>query len=146
MWSSDLLTYRSKALEKVALEALPPSSLLDAFENEGMDRIAVNQNSPMNETKKSTYEKTLALIIEKKSISEIAAERVMSETTIVNHITSLLRQETITLDLILSKERISELDQLFSDYTEQSLTPLKEKVGESFSWDELKMYRASLIH
>ena len=146
LWSTDLLTYRSNALAKVALEALPPSSLLDAFENEGMDRIAVNQNSPVNETKKSTYEKTLALIIEKKSISEIAAERVMSETTIVNHITSLLRQETITLDLILSKERISELDQLFSDYTEQSLTPLKEKVGESFSWDELKMYRASLIH
>ena len=50
----------------------------------------------------------------------------------------------IQLADVMATERISELADIFEGYTELSLTPLKEKVGDAFSWDELKLYRASL--
>ena len=50
----------------------------------------------------------------------------------------------IQLNEVMSSERISALADLFDGYTELSLTPLKEKVGDTFTWDELKLFRASL--
>ena len=96
------------------------------------------------EPKKSTYEVTLELIRENKSLSEIAASRVMSEGTIVSHFVKLIKMGELQLDEVMTSDRISELADIFEGYSELSLTPLKEKVGEAFMWDELKLYRASM--
>jgi hypothetical protein len=44
----------------------------------------------------------------------------------------------------LSEEKIKELRDIFKDYKEESLNGLKEQYGDRFSWDELKMFKASL--
>ena len=68
----------------------------------------------------------------------------MSEGTIIGHFVKLIKMGELQLEEVMSSDRISELADIFEGYTELSLTPLKEKVGEEFTWDELKLYRASM--
>jgi hypothetical protein len=41
-------------------------------------------------------------------------------------------------------EKKQELTKVFDGYTEESQNALKQQGGEKFSWDELKMFKASL--
>jgi hypothetical protein len=149
IWKPEILNYRKNILDQLKLEQLQtPSSFLDDIFEEEEEKILKAKKSPKSkadkEPKKSTYEVTLELVREKKSLSEIAASRVMSEGTIVSHFVKLIKMGDLQLDEVMSSDRISELADIFDGYSELSLTPLKEKVGEAFTWDELKLYRASL--
>jgi hypothetical protein len=44
----------------------------------------------------------------------------------------------------LPEDKLKALAQAFEGYEEESLNPLKEKYGDTFTWDELKLFRASL--
>jgi hypothetical protein len=68
----------------------------------------------------------------------------MSVVTIYSHITRLIQTGDIEISQVMEKEKLKALENAFEDYNEQSLTPLKEQVGDAFSWEELKLYRASL--
>ena len=137
---------RMTLIPKEPLTRTPTSFLDDIFEEE--DEIVKAKKSPKSkadkEPKKSTYEVTLEVIREKKSLSEIAASRVMSEGTIIGHFVKLIKMGELQLEEVMTTDRMSELADIFEGYAELSLTPLKEKVGEAFTWDELKLYRASL--
>ena len=85
------------------------------------------------------------LIREGHSIHQISKIRQLSEKTINSHFINLIKAEEIELSDVMSKERINELETIFEDYHETSITPLKEKLGDTVSWDELKLYRASTI-
>jgi uncharacterized protein YpbB len=98
---------------------------------------------PKKETKVSTYEQTLMMFEEGKTIKEIANIRQLTTNTINNHLAKLIKDEKIELNQVLSEERINELTNYFEGYEEESLTPLKEKLGDKVTWDELKLYRAS---
>jgi hypothetical protein len=43
----------------------------------------------------------------------------------------------------LTQKRINELDDLIGDYSGTSLTPLKEQLGESVSYEELRLWQAA---
>ena len=42
------------------------------------------------------------------------------------------------------ENKIQELNEAFYGYQEESISPLKEKYGDKFSWEELRMFKASL--
>jgi hypothetical protein len=44
----------------------------------------------------------------------------------------------------LSEDKIIALAIAFIGYKEESLAPLKEKTGDQFTWDELRMFKASI--
>jgi hypothetical protein len=148
IWKPEILNYRKNILENIKAEQIQtPTSFLDDIFEEEEEMVKAKKTTKTKadkEPKKSTYEVTLELIREKKSLSEIAASRVMSEGTIVSHFVKLIKMGDLQLDEVMSSDRISELADIFDGYSELSLTPLKEKVGEAFTWDELKLYRASL--
>ena len=93
----------------------------------------------------STYDQTLEMLKEGKSVEEIARERQLGETTNYAHCVRLIRLEKLELDEVLERDRINALSDVFDEYNGMSLTPLKEKVGNDFTWEELKLYQASLI-
>lgn len=101
-----------------------------------------NEKAP-KEKKVSTYEVTLQLFREKKTIEEIAAERQYSRGTIEGHIAQLIRQELIDITELMTVKRISEVEDYFQDFEGTSLTPLKEKLGDKATWAELKWVQAS---
>lgn len=95
--------------------------------------------------KVSTYDRTLEMLKDGKTVDEIARERQLGETTIYGHCVRLIRLEKLELDEVLERDRINALSDIFDQYDGMSLTPLKEKVGNDFTWEELKLYQASLI-
>lgn len=96
------------------------------------------------EPKKSTVQETYELWLEKNSIKEIAAIRKLTTQTIGGHIAKLIETETISITDVLPEEKIQELAKAFKGYKEETLNGLKEQYGDKFTWDELKMFKASL--
>jgi len=96
------------------------------------------------EPKKSTVQETYELWLEKNSIKEIAAIRKLTTQTVGGHIAKLIETETISITDVLPEEKIQELALAFKGYKEETLNGLKEQYGDKFTWDELKMFKASL--
>jgi uncharacterized protein YpbB len=96
------------------------------------------------EPKKSTIQETYELWLEKNTIKEIAAIRKFTEETILGHLTKLIISQTISINDVLPADKIQELTEAFYGYKEESISPLKEKYGDKFTWEELRMFKASL--
>lgn len=146
-WTPEILGYKADILERIksALRQAQGDLLVEVEEEEPQQPIKKKEKKQDKEkVKKSTYEITLELFREGKTISMIAAERVMSEGTIYSHFTRLIQSGEIEISEVMEKEKLKALENIFEDYQEQSLTPLKEQVGDAFTWEELKLYRASL--
>ncbi|MBA4276782.1 helix-turn-helix domain-containing protein [Flavobacterium sp.] len=95
-------------------------------------------------TKKSTIEETYELWLEKNTIKEIAAIRKLTLQTIGTHIAKLIESGTIAITAVLPEDKLLELEKAFKGYNEETLNSLKEQYGDKFTWDELKMFKASL--
>jgi uncharacterized protein YpbB len=96
------------------------------------------------ELKKSTVEETYELWLEKNTIKEIAAIRKLTSQTIGTHISKLIESGTIAITIVLPEDKLLELGKAFKGYKEETLNDLKEQYGDKFTWDELKMFKASL--
>jgi GTPase SAR1 family protein len=94
--------------------------------------------------KKSTIQETYELWLEKNSIQEIAAIRKFTEETILGHLTKFIIEKVISINEVLPRDKIQDLTEAFKDYKEESISPLKEKYGDKFTWEELRMFKASL--
>lgn len=94
--------------------------------------------------KKSTIDITLELWNQKMSIQEIAAERKLTTNTIYGHLAKLIEARTVTLAEVLSSDRIAELYELFSNNANKTSKELRGISNNQFSWEELRLYRATL--
>jgi len=95
------------------------------------------------EPKKSTVQETYELWLQKNTIAEIANIRKLTKQTIGGHLAKLIETGTVDISNVLPEDRIEKLAQIFKGYDEETLNPLKEKYGDQFTWDELKMFKAS---
>ena len=94
--------------------------------------------------KKSTVQETYELWVEKKSIDEIATIRVLTKQTIYSHFVKLIQTKAVTISEVLPADKMQDLAAAFEGYREESLNGLMEKHGQKFSWEEARMYKASL--
>lgn len=78
------------------------------------------------------------------SIKEIAAIRKLTAQTISTHIAKLIETETISINDVLPQDKIQELAKIFKGFKGDTVGELKEKYGDKFTWDELKIFKASL--
>lgn len=96
--------------------------------------------------KRSTYDITLQLWKEGKTVTEIAKERTLSQATIYSHIAKCIEQDKIAITEVLPEETINELNTIFKENEElTTLKSLYEKTEERYSWDELRLFRAYLL-
>jgi uncharacterized protein YpbB len=109
-----------------------------------IERYTSKKQSDLKAPKKSTVQETYELWLEKNTVAEIAAIRKLSVQTIDGHLIRLIQARTIAITDVLPKDKLQELAEAFRGYKEESLNNLKEQVGEKFTWDELKMFKASL--
>jgi uncharacterized protein YpbB len=103
-----------------------------------------SKKKAVKEPKKSTVQETYELWLEKNTIQEIAAIRKFTPETILGHLTKLIITQTIRIEDVLPEDKILELTEAFKGYKEESVSPLKEKYGDKFTWEELRMFKASL--
>ncbi|RTY85213.1 helicase [Flavobacterium sp. LS1P28] len=94
--------------------------------------------------KKTTVQETYELWVEKKSIADIATIRVLTKQTIYTHFVKLIQTKAVSISEVLSEDKMQDLAAAFAGYKEESLNALMEKYGHKFSWEEARMYKASL--
>ena len=139
---SALKTYKINLLDKVYADFKTNNLLLveDAVQ---VNRYESNKKEK-KETKKPTSQITYELWVEKNTIEQIAEIRKLTVGTIFGHFTKLVQDKAVTINEIMPIEKIEALSKVFTSYTEESLNRLKDQVGDAFTWDELKIYKASL--
>jgi hypothetical protein len=141
--SEDMNTYKLNKLVVVA-ERFRISHAALVEDDEEVSYYTDSKKKKTKEPKKSTYEDTLELWKQNLSIYEIAKQRKLTPQTIYNHFAKLIQMEIVQLSDILPEDKISDLRAAFKAFKGESLGELKEIHGDKFSWDELKLYKASL--
>ena len=139
--SEDIRFYKIKKREQVA-EAFKKVNVTLIEDDADLERYSKKKKT--KEPKKSTVQETYELWIQRNSIKEIANIRKLTPQTISNHLCKLIESQTISLNDVLPEHKISELAKAFKGFKGDSVSELKEKYGDTFTWDELKMYKASL--
>ena len=137
-----LKAYKINLLEKVFLDF--KTNNISLVEETEPVSFYEPKKKEKKETKKPTSQTTYELWIEKNTIEQIAEIRKLTVGTIMGHFIKLIQDKAVTINDIMSEDKLALLVKAFENYTEESLNPLKEQVGDAFSWDELKLYKASL--
>ncbi len=139
--SNDIREYKTRKLALIQQKFKSVNIYL--IENElDVERYSKNKKEK-KENKKSTVQETYELWLEKNTISEIAKIRVLTKQTIYGHLAKLIEAQTISISDVFPEDKIQELTKAFDGYNEETLNDLKEKVGDKFTWDELRIFKAS---
>ncbi len=93
-----------------------------------------------------TYEQTLALLEQGMSISQIAQERGLAETTIIGQMERMAAQgRELSLDHLLPEGgRLRRIRDAFDICGQEYLKPVREYLGPEFSYEEIRLTRLYL--
>lgn len=144
IWNTEIKSYKVNKIAALQQQLQRIPTLLDEPHTNITDVFEKKTKKSVQKEKKSTYERTLELLQDGYSVEAIAKERQVSKQTIYNHFVVLIKNQQIALTDIMKPTRIRLLTALFEDYHETSLAPLKEKLGKTATWDELKVVQAYL--
>lgn len=143
MQSDELKNYRLRKLESARASYLEQhASLIDSEASFEIEKPSKSRK--VKAPKKSTYLETLELWHQQNTIKEIARIRKLTPQTIATHMAKLIEIKAVSIEDVLPEDKREALAGAFKGYNETSLNPLKEKYGDQFTWDELKIFRASL--
>lgn len=147
MLTDDMLFYKINKIASLSEQFKQITGLVDTDFSPDFSRQTKSKKKKQTtgEPKKNTVEATFELWQQNKTIEEIAEARNFTIATIYSHLTKLITNGKISLTDVLSADKITQLEAAFLDYEEEGLSAMKEKVGDQFSWDELRLYRASIL-
>ena len=109
-------------------------------------RLRARERKPASKLASPTIQETKRLLSENLSISDISRRRGMSERTIIGHLEKLAQKgEDLQLDhLKPSPERFSKIEAAFEKAGAKYLAPVRDLLGEQFSYEELQLVRILL--
>ncbi|MFT3794490.1 helix-turn-helix domain-containing protein [Flavobacterium sp.] len=139
--TSEIRNYRNHKIEAVST-AYKVKNVTLIEDEEDLERYV--SKKPKKEPKKNTVLETLELWHAQNSIKEIAEIRKLTAQTISTHIAKLVQMKEIGITEVFPQDKIDALAEAFEGYNEESLNGLKEQYGNRFTWDELKIFKASL--
>ncbi|MEO0555692.1 MAG: DNA helicase RecQ [Bacteroidota bacterium] len=93
-------------------------------------------------TSGATYLKTLELFQDGKNRFEISKERGLALGTIESHFEKLIRQGKIKANDVLEEETISIIKDAISKVEQVGLRPVKEELGDAFTYGEIRIVAA----
>ncbi len=100
------------------------------------------------EEKVSTYELTKKLVVQEMMIGDIARERKMTITTIINHLEKLTEEEgTGRVNFEYLKQDIKDFEKIKKAWKKtkgDKLTPVKKILGDNYSFEDIRMVRLFL--
>jgi ATP-dependent DNA helicase RecQ len=105
----------------------------------------LNPAPPRKSDVSQTHLETLDLDRRGLSVAEIATKRSMRETTIFDHLVKLMEcGYEVTIDRIVPLEKAAAIEQAINTVGAERLTPIKEHLGDDYSYEEIKLVRARL--
>ncbi|WP_017319189.1 DNA helicase RecQ [Mastigocladopsis repens] len=101
-----------------------------------------DDSTPLLSLPSDTELLTLQLHQQGLSIAEIAAKRNLRSTTIFRHLCDLIeKNQPVDLNQLVSVEKQQKILQVLETLGDISLTPIKEYLGESYSFEEIRLVR-----
>ena len=92
------------------------------------------------ERKVSTYETTRHLLEQGLSIKQVAQERDMTEGTVIKHLERLVESDLdIDIRSLLAPDRFEKIKRAFEEANSTLFSPVKELLGDEYSYDEIRM-------
>jgi len=116
---------------------------MNEIENILDSKPAKTTNKKTN-SKGSSQKESLALFKSGKNIVEIATERGLVKTTIEGHLSQFIVTGEIEVTDLLPKKRVENLKKIIKKTKFEGLSELKEKVGDAYSYGELRMVLKAL--
>ncbi|MBD2388296.1 DNA helicase RecQ [Cylindrospermum sp. FACHB-282] len=99
-------------------------------------------NSPSDNSPSYTELQTLQLHQQGLSITEIAKQRDIRTTTVIRHLSDLIeKNQQVDFNLLVPPEKQQKIWQVLETLGDISLTPIKEYLGDSYSYDEIRLVR-----
>jgi uncharacterized protein YpbB len=144
MSSDEMKFYKINKIGSLSEKFKQIDGFVEKDHSEAFSKKTKAKKAKSTEPKKSTIEITLDLWKENLSVEEIAAKRKVTVGTIYSHFTKLIQMEALTISDIMSDEKIAALQEVFKDYNGEGLGILKEKHGDAFSWEELRLFKVGL--
>lgn len=141
--SPEITNYKAIKMERVVEDFKRNNQNLIA-DKEDVSFYEPKKKNTEKTPKKSTIQITYEYWIDKNSIEEIANLRKLTVGTILSHFTKLIQDKAVSINDIMPEDKIEALTKAFYGYKEESLNPMKEQLGDAFSWEELRMFKASL--
>jgi ATP-dependent DNA helicase RecQ len=92
-----------------------------------------------------THQTTLALYRQGLSIEEIASERNLKPSTIISHLSELFEAgEPIDIDRLVQPDHFPVIADALQQIGDDLLRPVKDFLGDEYSYEEIRLVRASL--
>jgi ATP-dependent DNA helicase RecQ len=99
-------------------------------------------STPYHSIPSDTELMTLELHQQGFSVEDIAKKRGLRETTIIRHLSDLIeKKQPIDVNKLVSSEKQKKIWQVLEALGDISLTPIKEYLGDSYSFDEIRLVR-----
>jgi hypothetical protein len=108
------------------------------------EKVITKKEKPKVELKTDTKEATYKLYKEGKTLKEIADERKLAPQTIEGHLAFYVQQGLISIEELVSKEKLVLIEPLAKTFEGGALTPLKTQLGNEISYGEIKLTLAWL--
>ncbi len=129
--------------KKIQLYGEELLNILQSFEHlkpSSNTHVPLNVNDEVS--KPHTREISLNLFRKNKAIHEIAQERGLQPSTIEGHLSHYIGTGEIALEQVVSKDKIRKIEKELSAAASFELKPVKEKLGDDFSYGEIRMVLA----
>jgi ATP-dependent DNA helicase RecQ len=103
--------------------------------------------APSPSIRVGTRRQTLDLYLEGLGVEEIARERNLKPITILNHLVELVEAgEAIDIDRLVQPEHYDVIVDALHQIGDDLLKPVKEFLGDEYSYEEIRLVRALLRH
>jgi hypothetical protein len=81
---------------------------------------------------------SLELMQQGKSMAEICKERNLKESTIMEHLSRYISTNQVSIFSLVPPEKVAKILPLIESVTQSGATPVKEQLGDGFSYDEIR--------
>jgi ATP-dependent DNA helicase RecQ len=107
--------------------------------------LAYTQTQNLHPTETEQF--TLQLYQQGLSVAEIAQKRDLRPTTIIRHLSDMVeKNQDVDLDRLVDRKRQVKIYQVLEKLGDISLTPIREYLGEDYSYDEIRLVRGRWRH
>ncbi len=109
------------------------------------DLTSPTVSSITSNTLSDTLSETKTHLQQKRSLKEMASLRGLAESTILNHLEKIAARESVEMShLYPDTERLNKIKDAFQASKGWMLTPVRERLGHDFSFEELRLARLTL--
>jgi hypothetical protein len=152
----EMSRYLPQSLEELALISGFGKAKLDRYGNEFLnviqqycklhkltsligEKVPKRQRKEKNKIQTDTKSETYKLYKEGKSVDKIAEIRNFTRQTIEGHLAYYVQKGDITIDELVSREKVVLIEPALKDFKGGSITPIKQHLGESISFGEIRL-------